>query len=124
MTKPRIAISLGDPCGIGPEITARALAEPVNATPIVHGSRDVWRRACELTGVDPGCATLVHCHDTRIDAVAAGIDSDEGGRAQAAYLESAAKSVLGSASVTPSRRIVRGPSNCTCRRALPRAGPD
>lgn len=38
MTK--IAITLGDPRGIGPEITARALAEPVDAEVIVLGADD------------------------------------------------------------------------------------
>lgn len=39
MTRPpRIAVSLGDPRGIGPEITARALAEPVEADVVVIGA--------------------------------------------------------------------------------------
>jgi 4-hydroxythreonine-4-phosphate dehydrogenase len=38
MTK--IAITLGDPRGIGPEITARALAEPLDAEVIVLGADD------------------------------------------------------------------------------------
>jgi len=37
---PRIAISLGDPRGIGPEIAARALAEPVGADVVVIGAAE------------------------------------------------------------------------------------
>ncbi len=37
---PRIAITLGDPRGIGPEIAARALAEPVDAEITVIGAED------------------------------------------------------------------------------------
>lgn len=39
-TKPRIAITLGDPRGIGPEIAARALAEPLDAEITVVGAED------------------------------------------------------------------------------------
>jgi 4-hydroxythreonine-4-phosphate dehydrogenase len=37
---PRLAIALGDPRGIGPEITARALAEPFSAEVTVIGAED------------------------------------------------------------------------------------
>ena len=38
--EPRLAITLGDPRGIGPEITARALAEPLAAEITIIGSED------------------------------------------------------------------------------------
>jgi 4-hydroxythreonine-4-phosphate dehydrogenase len=37
---PRVAITLGDPRGIGPEITARALAEPLDAEVTLVGAED------------------------------------------------------------------------------------
>src|SRR5919112_1691159 len=37
---PRLAITLGDPRGIGPEIVARALAEPLAADITVVGAED------------------------------------------------------------------------------------
>lgn len=39
--KPLIAITSGDPCGIGPEVVAKAIAtgEPHGACPVVIGSR-------------------------------------------------------------------------------------
>lgn len=38
--KPRLALTLGDPRGIGPEIVARALATPVNAELVAVGAED------------------------------------------------------------------------------------
>lgn len=52
MDKPILAVTMGDPCGIGPEVTARALAKPgLNCRAIVVGSAEVLRRAIEITGV-------------------------------------------------------------------------
>ncbi|HZN97672.1 MAG TPA: 4-hydroxythreonine-4-phosphate dehydrogenase PdxA [Gemmatimonadales bacterium] len=38
--RPRIAVALGDPRGIGPEITALALAQPLNAEIVAVGAED------------------------------------------------------------------------------------
>ena len=38
--RPRLAIALGDPRGIGPEITARALAQPLDADIVLVGAED------------------------------------------------------------------------------------
>lgn len=51
---PRIAITMGDPAGVGPELCLRALAsEEVNGLciPIVFGDAEVLRRCAELTGL-------------------------------------------------------------------------
>ncbi|HEU4649636.1 MAG TPA: 4-hydroxythreonine-4-phosphate dehydrogenase PdxA [Gemmatimonadales bacterium] len=40
MTRPRLAVTLGDPRGIGPEITARALQPPLDADVTVVGAED------------------------------------------------------------------------------------
>jgi 4-hydroxythreonine-4-phosphate dehydrogenase len=40
VSRPRIAVTLGDPRGIGPEITARALADPVDAEITLVGAED------------------------------------------------------------------------------------
>jgi len=51
---PRLAVTLGDPAGIGPEVTARGLARPDVkrlARVVVIGSDAVFRAACERTGV-------------------------------------------------------------------------
>lgn len=62
MKKPVIAITMGDPCGIGPEIIAAALAdEAVHevATPLVLGDRRVMERAIALVGNVQQLVTLM-----------------------------------------------------------------
>lgn len=65
--KPGIAITMGDPCGIGPEVVAKALSDPRvydSCRPLVVGSSYAMERAVELSGVllrvtateDPGSA--------------------------------------------------------------------
>ncbi len=52
--KPGIAITMGDPCGIGPEVVAKALADPwvhASCRPVVVGSSYAMEQAVALTGV-------------------------------------------------------------------------
>ena len=52
-TKPAIAITMGDPCGIGPEVVAKALADPrvyAACRPVVVGSGYAMERAVALAG--------------------------------------------------------------------------
>ena len=52
--KPGIAITMGDPCGIGPEVVAKALADPrvyASCRPVVVGSSYAMEQAIALTGV-------------------------------------------------------------------------
>ncbi|GDY31686.1 4-hydroxythreonine-4-phosphate dehydrogenase PdxA [Gandjariella thermophila] len=54
-TRPILAVTLGDPVGIGPEITARALAEPEAtdiARPLAVGDAVALRRAVQVCGLD------------------------------------------------------------------------
>ena len=51
--KPIVGITMGDPCGIGPEITAKALADAhiyQICRPIVIGSAKVFRNAVHIVG--------------------------------------------------------------------------
>ena len=51
--KPVIAITMGDPCGIGPEIIARAVVRAEVAEtcrPFVLGDRAAMERALAVTG--------------------------------------------------------------------------
>ena len=53
MTKPRIAVTMGDPAGVGPEICLDLLADSSVAercTPIVFGDAEVLRLCAERTG--------------------------------------------------------------------------
>src|SRR5665647_1887389 len=52
-TKPIIAITMGDPCGIGPEIIIKSLQSPVVAqscVPLVIGDRLALERALPVCG--------------------------------------------------------------------------
>ena len=51
--RPRVALTMGDVAGIGPEVIARAWADPVLhglCQPIVIGDPDVLRKALALVG--------------------------------------------------------------------------
>lgn len=53
-SKPRIALTLGDPAGVGPELAAKLLAEPETsqqADVVVIASAAEWGRAVEQAGV-------------------------------------------------------------------------
>ena len=52
--KPAIAITMGDPCGIGPEVVAKALADPnvyLSCRPVLVGNSHAIKQAVALTGV-------------------------------------------------------------------------
>ena len=55
MSKPLIGISVGDPAGIGPEITAKALAMPEiyeMCRPLVVAESRMMREAVRFSGLD------------------------------------------------------------------------
>jgi 4-hydroxythreonine-4-phosphate dehydrogenase len=102
-SKPRVAISLGDPSGIGPEVTAAALdRRKVRAAliPVVFGDEQVWAEACRIAGVDDRLEHVDSAAEARgpalvpVTRLAArdrrpGRPTLEGGKAQLAYLEKA-----------------------------------
>ena len=54
-SKPVIAVSMGDPCGVGPEILAKALlleGPPTDFVPLVIGDALALRRACHVVGTE------------------------------------------------------------------------
>ena len=63
MTKPRLAVTVGDVAGIGPEITAKTLLlHPElrdECVPVVIGDADAMRRAVALIGRDPSVVRVV-----------------------------------------------------------------
>ncbi len=67
-SRPLVAITLGDPSGIGPEVTARALSSPLiqkNLIPVVYGDEVVWKQACAQAEVKD---RLVRCsRDWEVD---------------------------------------------------------
>jgi len=90
-----IAISLGDPCGIGPEIVARALAARPDLSVVVYGDAGLLARAAASAGV-PAPAPQRIRGITTLDpaAVPPGQPNDAGGNAQLAYLEAATNAAL------------------------------
>ena len=106
-SKPRIAVTLGDPSGIGPEVSAAALARPrVRAAlePVLFGDSEVWARACKLVGVPDTLERIQGPAEARgpsLVAVSALAGADArpgrptaaGGRAQLAYLEQAVEAL-------------------------------
>ncbi|HYO85868.1 MAG TPA: 4-hydroxythreonine-4-phosphate dehydrogenase PdxA [Dermatophilaceae bacterium] len=81
MTTPVLALTMGDPAGIGPEITARTLAEvagEVGHRGVVVGDSEALRRGVQATGVpltlrvvdrfdaDPAGPGFVDCYDTGV----------------------------------------------------------
>lgn len=99
---PRIAISLGDPSGVGPEVTAAALAAVRGeVVPFVFGDERVLAR--ELADLSlpflpaaaplPAGGALVAVTRLPARALRPGRPAPEGGAAQLAYLEAAFEAV-------------------------------
>src|SRR5262245_36805569 len=93
--KAPIAISLGEPAGIGPEVVARALAVRPELDVRVFGDPVVLVRAAErarVPRVRPDALQVVTT--LRAEEVTPGRPNDASGRAQLAYLEAATDAVL------------------------------
>jgi 4-hydroxythreonine-4-phosphate dehydrogenase len=90
-----IAISLGDPAGIGPEVVARALAERPDAELLVFGDAGILARAAEAAGVPaPPAARVRGVTNLAAGEVTPGRPGDASGRAQLAYLTAATDAAL------------------------------
>ncbi|MEX2141567.1 MAG: 4-hydroxythreonine-4-phosphate dehydrogenase PdxA [Pirellulales bacterium] len=80
MSKPCLAITLGDPAGIGPEVIVRAWSEPAvyqACRPFVIGHPEILRRAITLVGSDASVHEIESPADAqpsadRIDCLRAG----------------------------------------------------
>ncbi len=99
---PRVAVSLGDPSGIGPEVTARALAAlRLEVVPYVFGDARLFAR--ELAALDlpvvpagaplPDGGALVAVTRLRAGDVRPGRPAPQAGAAQLAFLEAAFEAV-------------------------------
>ena len=107
--KPIVAVTMGDPCGIGPEVIARALAEKeVNnlCLPIVIGNTWALEQAVNLTGVSlkvrpiddveeaeesPELANIVDPHNLNPEDITVGQISPVCGKAAMEWVTTAAK---------------------------------
>ncbi len=105
MSKPLIVIPIGDPAGIGPEIVAKALAEPrvfEAARCIAVGDKKIMDQAIRITGTDlriktvkepeegefeKGILNLIDLDNVDMDRFAFGEVSGMCGRAAYEYIE-------------------------------------
>ena len=88
--KPAIAITMGDPCGIGPEVVVKAMADPrvyAACRPLVVGNVYAMEQAVSLTGVpvkikeagdptvsglEPGVIDVVDIHNLNPEDITVG----------------------------------------------------
>jgi 4-phospho-D-threonate 3-dehydrogenase / 4-phospho-D-erythronate 3-dehydrogenase len=108
---PVLAVTLGDPVGIGPEIVARTLADPprgVTARGLAVGDAAVLRRAAAVCGLDIEVRPIAGIADARfepgvVDVLDLGIAGDDlpwgevsavAGRAAVAAVEAAARMAM------------------------------
>jgi 4-hydroxythreonine-4-phosphate dehydrogenase len=95
VSKGPIAISLGDPAGIGPEIVVRALAARPDADVLVFGDAGLLAAAAGAVQLPPPDPARVRTVTTlQPDAVTAGKPNDASARAQLAFLEAAVDATL------------------------------
>lgn len=99
--KPRIAITMGDPTGVGPEITLKAVRHPEVlelCTPVIIGDRNVLDIAARVLsrGSDvsdgtlvPGSVRLIDLKNVVLERHAWGKVTAEAGKAAAEYIEHA-----------------------------------
>jgi len=105
--RPILAITMGDPAGIGPEIVLKALQDPdiyERCRPVVIGDRRILERACAWMethlkfevvtdpadgNYDPGVLTLIDLQNARPEDCPVGEVSAAGGKAALAYVERA-----------------------------------
>ncbi len=91
--KPKIAMTLGDPGGIGPEIVAKvALSDETRGLcePVIFGSREIFSGACELIGSkDPDTVEFIDCGELRFDDLVPGKVSESSGRESLFSIEKA-----------------------------------
>jgi len=97
--KPAIAITMGDPCGIGPEVLVKAMADPrvyETCRPLVVGNVYAMQQAVALTGLpikikeyvgpdipgrDPGVIEVVDIHNLNPEDITVGKISPTCGKA-------------------------------------------
>ncbi len=105
--RPRIAVTMGDPAGVGPEIVVQALRFPEVVSvcrPVVYGDAGILRRAAVVLGQavevaedgEPGPGRIVvrPLSSLSPDEVPFGRISEAGSRAMADYIREAARDAL------------------------------
>ncbi|MEO8358855.1 MAG: 4-hydroxythreonine-4-phosphate dehydrogenase PdxA [Vicinamibacteria bacterium] len=93
---PRLALTVGDPAGIGPEIVLKALAHPdvSKADWVIYGSNEVMKATASALGLCSFDASGASIVDVGGDIVPTGIVSAEAGRQAATAVIRAAEDAL------------------------------
>ncbi len=98
MTKPTVAITMGDPAGIGPEVVLRTLAEESireNVRPLVIGDRAVLEHISGLMGLEPlPEESVINVSELDPHSIKPGHPSAVCGRAMIEYVEEAVRGCL------------------------------
>src|SRR3954451_3570831 len=102
--RPLLAITMGDPAGIGPEVVLKALAHAdvfARCRPLVIGDRRILERAAGWLGqlpefdivaetkmglYEPGCVTLLDLENAPPDRIPVGEESAAAGAAAVEYV--------------------------------------
>ncbi len=110
-----VAVTMGDPAGIGPEIIVKSLSSPhlLTSPVVVIGDRRIMERACEICGVElsihtvqmsgqgmkeivpaPGVLYLLDLNNVDLRSFKSGVVSAECGRAAYEYIEKSVELAL------------------------------
>jgi 4-phospho-D-threonate 3-dehydrogenase / 4-phospho-D-erythronate 3-dehydrogenase len=110
--RPAIAITMGDPCGIGPEVVVKALADPrvyASCRPVVVGNTYAMQQAVKLTGLplrinetedpttageDPDVVDVVDIHNLSPEDITVGQISIPCGKAAMEWVSKAGQLAL------------------------------
>jgi len=79
--KPLIAVTMGDPCGIGAEVIVKALADPQIRSLgrfVIYGFDDVLAAAADAGGIKPFWFSIAPDDDLRVDSGAVCCTFEEG----------------------------------------------
>src|SRR5688500_1136056 len=97
-SQPRIAITMGDPAGSGPELCLRALAERSIlqiCTPLIYGDMAVLRAVAQRCGLStPETTQVIDFCRIAPDQFTPGEVSAEAGAASFAYVDAAIRAAL------------------------------
>lgn len=121
-TKPLVAISMGDPAGIGAEVIVKALQDPALRALgrfVLYGLEDVFASAADAAGIKPYWFEVSADEAARMDSGVVVVDVEqtsagfwvnarptaEGGRLSMTFLERAIDAVRGG----PAEALVTGP---------------
>lgn len=95
MAKRKIAITMGDPAGVGPEIIVKAFAQEdiyKICNPLVIGDRSIIKEVIKAIGMDfdPDNIEILNLNEIKNpEKLAKGIPSEESGRASFSYIRKA-----------------------------------